>query len=220
MAFKIPNIDEVKGRLGLGGAQGASGGRSSRYEDEVDDYADDYAEEEEYDYGEYAYDDNADYAQPGYVHQSSVGSTMPALVTSSDIRERQRAVAAGEIPATSESRSSSGLDSLFASTGDRAARTGSATASRPALSRAMSVIRPTNYNEAELIAKGLAAGETVIVSLKSTPDALGKRILDFSFGAASVTGCKVDVIANGVYAFATEGLTDAEKIRLRDQGLL
>ena len=53
---------------------------------------------------------------------------------------------------------------------------------RPA--RIVTIVKPESYDDAERIAKVLKSGDVAVVSLRSTPEALGKRILDFSFGVA------------------------------------
>ena len=53
---------------------------------------------------------------------------------------------------------------------------------RPA--RIVTIVKPESYDDAERIAKVLKSGDVAVVSLRNTPEALGKRILDFSFGVA------------------------------------
>ena len=55
----------------------------------------------------------------------------------------------------------------------------------------------------------------------ATPDALAKRILDFSFGVSSALDARVEAVADKVFAI-TRGaaLTEAERLALLNQGVL
>ena len=87
--------------------------------------------------------------------------------------------------------------------------------------RSVTVIKPASYGECEKVAKALKAGDAVVLALKSTPDALAKRVLDFSFGVSSALDANVDCIADKVFVIARgAGLTDAERTTLRNQGVL
>ena len=173
MAFRFPNIDEVKDRLGLPSPHNVPAARSSRRASSRD--ADDEFEHE--DYGEYAYD----------------------------------------------ARSSAGLENLFSSTAEP--RT-SVSAAAPEASlaprvRTMVVVRPETYDDAERVATALKMRSVVVLACAAAPDALMKRVLDFSFGAASALGAQVDVIAPRVFALnAGAALSDAEKEQLHEQGIL
>ena len=216
MAFRFPNIDEVKDRLGLPSPHNVPAARSSRRASSRD--ADDEFERE--DYGEYAYDDSADYAQPGYVRPAdkvAAAGRMPALVTSRDIRVRRRASAYDDASAdAAPARSSAGLENLFSSTAEP--RTSVSPAPRV---RTMVVVRPETYDDAERVATALKMRSVVVLACAAAPDALMKRVLDFSFGAASALGAQVDVIAPRVFALnAGAALSDAEKEQLHEQGIL
>lgn len=88
-------------------------------------------------------------------------------------------------------------------------------------SRSVTVFKPVAYAEVERISKSLRAGDAVILCLGNTPDHLVKRILDFSFGAASMVDARVDCIAEKVFAVARgQELSDAERTALRNQGVL
>ncbi len=223
MAFRFPNIDEVKDRLGLPSPHNVPAARSSRRASSRD--ADDEFEHE--DYGEYAYDDSADYAQPGYVRPAdkvAAAGRMPALVTSRDIRVRRRASVYDDASAdAAPARSSAGLENLFSSTAEP--RT-SVSAAAPEASlaprvRTMVVVRPETYDDAERVATALKMRSVVVLACAAAPDALMKRVLDFSFGAASALGAQVDVIAPRVFALnAGAALSDAEKEQLHEQGIL
>lgn len=87
--------------------------------------------------------------------------------------------------------------------------------------RIMTVIKPESYAEAERIAKILKAGDVAVLSLRNTPDTLGKRILDFSFGVACALDARVECVSGHVFAISRgAALTEGEQTRLRDQGLM
>lgn len=92
---------------------------------------------------------------------------------------------------------SEGLNSLFESTTPRPIRAGklarhfaSASGSRFTPSRTLKVVAPGAYNDAEAVSTALKLGNAVVLNLAATPDALAKRILDFSFGVAQRAGCE------------------------------
>ena len=87
--------------------------------------------------------------------------------------------------------------------------------------RSITVLKPASYGEVERVAKALKAGDAVVLALRNTPDNLAKRILDFSFGVSSALDASVDCVADKVFAI-TRGmpLSDAEKMSLRNQGVL
>jgi FtsZ-interacting cell division protein YlmF len=73
-------------------------------------------------------------------------------------------------------------------------------------------IRPVSYADAEQVAQALKRGVVVVLDLKSTRPDLAKRILDFSFGAASVLEGQVDRFVDRVYIFTRNGpLTEEEQ---------
>ena len=86
--------------------------------------------------------------------------------------------------------------------------------------RQVTVVRPYSYNEVEQVAKALRAGDAVVLALRATNPDLAKRILDFSFGAASVSGARVDAIGEKVFAIGMTELTVAERQQLMRQGIL
>ena len=88
-------------------------------------------------------------------------------------------------------------------------------------SRSCTVLKPASYAEVERVAKVLKAGDVVVLALRNTPDSLAKRVLDFSFGVSSALDANVECVADKVFVIARgAGLTDAEKISLRNQGVL
>lgn len=88
-------------------------------------------------------------------------------------------------------------------------------------SRSLKIIRPLQYGDVESVAKAIKAGDAVILALASTPEALAKRVLDFSFGVASALDASVDCVSAKVFAITRNGaLTQAEKTNLKNQGIL
>lgn len=88
-------------------------------------------------------------------------------------------------------------------------------------SRSCTVLKPASYAEVERVAKVLKAGDVVVLALRNTPDSLAKRVLDFSFGVSSALDANVECVADKVFVIARgAGLTDAEKMSLRNQGVL
>ena len=124
-----------------------------------------------------------------------------------------------------------GVDSLFTTTASNAssqsrsydpyeAFEGAGTSSHNP-TRSLSVMRPSSYGEVERIAKIIKAGDVVVLGLRTTPDQLAKRILDFSFGVSSALDASVDCIADKVFVIVRGcALTHDEKAALRDQGIL
>lgn len=87
--------------------------------------------------------------------------------------------------------------------------------------RQLSVVAPMSYAEVEAIPRALKAGDVVVLVLTRTPDALSKRVLDFSFGAASALDASVDTLSNKVFSIARDhGLTPSERTELRNLGVL
>ena len=88
-------------------------------------------------------------------------------------------------------------------------------------SRSLKIIRPVQYGDVESVAKAIKAGDAVILALAATPEALAKRVLDFSFGVASALDASVDCVSAKVFAITRNGaLTQAEKTNLKNQGIL
>lgn len=88
-------------------------------------------------------------------------------------------------------------------------------------SRSLTVFKPSSYGEVERIAKILKAGDVVVLALRNTPDPLAKRILDFTFGVSSALDASVECISDKVFSVTrVSALTDAERIALRNQGVL
>ena len=120
-----------------------------------------------------------------------------------------------------------GLNSLFESTTPPAdtrstsSRGSSASSSRFTPSRTLKVVAPGAYNDAEAVSTALKLGNAVVLNLAATPDALAKRILDFSFGVASALDANVECVGNKVFALTRiDELTEAERSYLRTQGII
>ena len=66
---------------------------------------------------------------------------------------------------------------------------------RARATRILTVIKPESYADAERIAKILESGDVAVLSLRTTPEELGKRILDFSFGVACALDARVECVS-------------------------
>lgn len=122
-------------------------------------------------------------------------------------------------------RKSEGLNSLFEPTTsdsyDPYEAYSSSTPSTHTPARAISVIKPVSYSDVERVAKTVKSGDVVVLCLRNTPDALSKRILDFSFGVASALDASVECPGDKVFSISRgSALSDDEKRRLRNQGVL
>lgn len=86
--------------------------------------------------------------------------------------------------------------------------------------RKLALIAPASYADAERVAQALKDRSAVVLDLsKARPD-LVKRILDFSFGAASVVDANVECIADKVFSITVGApITEGERVRLRSQGV-
>ena len=80
MDLKIPKLDGLKDKLGFGEAPVFRGRAAA---ERHDSYEDDYGYE---DFGEYAFDESADYARDGYESKPAYEHQMPKLVTADDVR--------------------------------------------------------------------------------------------------------------------------------------
>lgn len=127
---------------------------------------------------------------------------------------------------------SAGLDSLFtpssALSADSAATSSSVSDPYTAYEtgssftvkaqREFHVIKPVVYQDVQTIARIVRSGDVVVLALRSTNDALAKRVLDFSFGVASALDASVECIADKMFTVAQGSeLTLDEKHRARQQ---
>ena len=136
---------------------------------------------------------------------------------------------------------SAGLQSLFTPTTSsqdsnvsaRSPRSGAASAStnerlamkEPTVvsrhSRIMTVVMPETYEDAERVSKIVRTGDVAVLCLRSTPENLSKRVLDFSFGVACALDAHVDYVSDSVFVITRgAGLSEDEEARLRGQGLM
>lgn len=87
--------------------------------------------------------------------------------------------------------------------------------------RGVTVLRLTSYGDVERVAKVLRAGDVAILSLKTIPDDLAKRVLDFSFGVACYAEARVDCIGDKTFAIARgAALSESELASVRSQGVV
>ena len=87
--------------------------------------------------------------------------------------------------------------------------------------RKLTVVKPVDYGDVELVSRAVKSGDVVVLAMRNTPDDLSKRILDFSFGVASALDASVECPAEKVFAIARgAGLSDSEKLNLSSQGVL
>lgn len=123
------------------------------------------------------------------------------------------ASSAGAVPTASSSAGAGSYDPYVAYS--------SANPSSHAPARSLTVVRPTAYGDVERVARAVKSGDVVVLAMKSTPDDLSKRILDFSFGVASALDANVECPGEKVFAIARgNALTPDEKRQLGVQGVL
>ncbi len=83
------------------------------------------------------------------------------------------------------------------------------------------VIKPQSYNDVERVAKTVRSGDVILLNLRSTQDALSRRLMDFSFGVASALDARVDCAADKVFVICLgESLSQTELQNLKVQGAL
>ena len=219
------------------------------YDDEYDVYSDNFDDFSTYEDDDAAYDayegmgDRADdgfYYDEGYRAgyddsnvQEPAGVRRPqsgqrnygslSLPNIYDVRsgvkrsERERLSNGSRIPYYSEGYSAAGRDGYQAGSGQVYAPGRTAYAGNE---RRIAIVAPTSYDDAERIARALKAGASVVLDLARTRTDVMKRLLDFSFGAASIVNAKVDCIADRVFAITLGGpITESERARLRSQGV-
>ena len=249
MDFKIPKFDELKDRLGIGEASSQAGSRSSRARDSRDD-AVDYDDSADYAVENDSPSSSFTASLPKLVTSDDVRANIqytpseaPEAADASQATRPNRDFGA----LREDSHRSPGVNSLFepssaarpaasapqaaaSSTGAYAQTTGAIPApaspsgegrvvQRPA--RIVTIVKPESYDDAERIAKVLKSGDVAVVSLRNTPEALGKRILDFSFGVACAFEAQVECVSGHVFVITRgAGLSDAEASRLKAQGLM
>lgn len=154
--------------------------------------------------------DAARAAGSGYADEALSRTSADLSASSASIQERTSA----SLAALRERIASSG-------TVRTSSASASAASSAPAGPRKVTVVKPIRYGEADRIPAALKKGEAVVLVLKGVSGGLDKRILDFSFGAASSLDAEVECIADKVFFIAKgSGLTDDERASLQAQGVL
>lgn len=150
----------------------------------------------------------------GYADEALTRSSGSADIPSSEsIKERTSASLAA-------------LRERIAASGSRHSRPASASAAATEVTvssgpRKLTVLKPIRYGEADRIPAALKKGEAVVLVLTGVTGGLDKRILDFSFGAASALDAEVECVADKVFVIAQgSGLTDGERASLQAQGVL
>lgn len=160
--------------------------------------------------------------------RTMVDSSLPPTMT---------AEGTAAVSAASNRRAGGGLESLFGnnSNGGSSSRANSSLGSSSSNSsdilrdsmqlsmpgqRKLQVIKPTKYENAEAVTNVLKNGDVAVLSFGSTDRDLMKRILDFSFGAASAMDATVECISNGVFAICRSvPLDDRERDDLHNMGI-
>lgn len=118
------------------------------------------------------------------------------------------------------SAASTSATSTTASSDPYAAYEGSSSFA-PSTTREISIVKPLSYDDASSVARSVRAGDIVVLSLRTTDDALSKRVLDFSFGVAAALGAQVDYVAEKTFVIIQgKELTLEERHRLQQQGIL
>ena len=86
----------------------------------------------------------------------------------------------------------------------------------------LAIVKPTQYADVELIANAAKAGKSIVLDVTDTRPALAKRILDFTFGAASALNLNVDKAAERIFVISkgAEMLTADEREYLEKNGIL
>lgn len=90
------------------------------------------------------------------------------------------------------------------------------------VSRRMTTVVPTCYEDVAQVAQGYKGGSAVVLSLTKVDAALAKRLLDFSFGVASALDGTVSKLNARTFLIAREGveLEAAELDSLKSAGVI
>ena len=155
------------------------------------------------------------------IDERAPAESSPAYNASLKQRESE-ALARGEVSGAPYTPSGSSSRATAATAAGSRAAYAPAGASGTAYGvRNLTVVKPLTYADAERVARALKAGDMVVLVTRAVSDDLAKRLLDFSFGAASVLDATVDCPAERVFAIGRgAGLSDDEKRQLRSQGVL
>ena len=172
-------------------------------------------------------------ARGSFSHRDGVGSS----ARSSSVRSYGRTMVDSSLPssmtaegtaatsAAANSKRGTGLESLFSSSSRSTSRSSSdlirnsMQLSMPGM-RQLQVIKPVKYDDAEAVTSVLKNNDVAILNFAETDRDLMKRILDFSFGAASALDASVESVGNGVFAICRSvGLDDNERADLKKMGI-
>lgn len=87
--------------------------------------------------------------------------------------------------------------------------------------RGLKILKPSSFKNVEEIADAFKNKDAVVLSLKFANAENARRILDFSFGAASICGAQVSVEPDKTYVFTIgPGLTKKEKLSCINEGII
>ena len=200
------------------------------FEDE-EDYEDDYAEDDYYDARNERvtpvsrrvtpYEQDSMRPAHSVSHRSSgLDSLFSSTVPTNDEASQMTQPMA---PIHSEGSSAAASRYSYAATAATAAALseGNSLRSETARNRQVAVIKPDNYEEAEVVTKSLKKKDIVVIDLRGVEKSLATRFLDFSFGATSALDGKVDVIEKDIYSITVaEPIRESELERIRRDGLI
>ena len=177
-------------------------------------------------------------ARSNFSHRDSGTGSSYGSSRSSSVRSYGRTMVDSSLPpsmtaegtaaasAATNSRRAEGLDSLFSSSSRSTSRgasdliRNSMQLSMPGM-RQLQVIRPTKYDDAESVTSVLKANDVAVICFADTDRDLMKRILDFSFGAASALDASVESVGKGVFVICRSvGLDDNERNDLKKMGII
>lgn len=86
--------------------------------------------------------------------------------------------------------------------------------------RKLTVLKPVDFSCAEKISISMKNKDALVICLKDTDAGNARRILDFAFGAASISGAQVKLGAEKTYIFTIgTGLTQNEKLECLKEGV-
>lgn len=174
-------------------------------------------------------------ARGSFSHRDGVGSSSRSSVRSygrtmvdSSLPSSMTAEGTAATSAAANNKRGFGLDSLFSSNSrsTSSSRGGSSDIIRNSMQlsmpgmRQLQVIKPVKYDDAEAVTSVLKSNDVAVLSFAETDRELMKRILDFSFGAASALDASVESVGNGVFVICRSvGLDENERADLKKMGL-
>lgn len=172
-------------------------------------------------------------ARSSFSHRDGAGSSGRSSVRSygrtmvdSSLPSSMTAEGAAATSAAANSKRGFGLDSLFSTSSRSTSRSGSSDLIRNSMQlsmpgmRKLQVIKPVRYDDAEAVTSVLKENDVAVLNFAETDRDLMKRILDFSFGAASALDASVESVGNGVFVICRSvGLDENERADLKKMGL-